>query len=536
MSLRRFTILCVCWFCGLLLAPAVWGAGTSGTIESVSADGKKLIVKPTGDKPKKVFAIPDGVKITLDGKAAKPSDLKDGQQITVFTNSSETVTQIIARTEKEKSTAPAAAPTSKSPSKGKEPKSSPMGTKSSVASESTSNDNGDAKTGDSSQFRGPRRDGHAGTGNNIANSWPKSGPKPLWPANGLGSGYAAVSVANGRIYTMGSVGNDEKVFALNERDGKAGWAVSTGGGAFREGQGDGPRCTPTVDGDRVYALGALGDLVCLDAKSGQRRWHKNILKEFDGRNIQWGICESPLIDGDKVIVTPGGRGATLVALNKNNGNVIWKSRVSGDPNAGYASAIAIEVGGVRQYVNFTARGLIGVRANDGEFLWQNGSAANGTANCSAPVFHDNHIFYGSGYGTGGACVRLESNGNTSHVEEIYKTKQMKNHHGGMVVVDGFLYGCDEERLTCLDLLSGKVIWQDRAPGKGSITFADGMLIVRGERGPVTLVEANSQQYVEKGQFEQPNRSGRNAWAYPVVANGHLYLRDQETLLCYDLRK
>ncbi|MBC7815298.1 MAG: PQQ-like beta-propeller repeat protein, partial [Planctomycetaceae bacterium] len=295
-------------------------------------------------------------------------------------------------------------------------------------------------------------------------------------------------------------------------------------------------CTPTVDGDRLYALGALGDLVCLDAKSGQRRWHKNILKEFGGSAGHWGICESPLIDGEKVIVTPGGRGATLVALNKNNGNLLWKSRVPGDPGPGYASAIAVEVGGVRQYVNFTAGGLIGVRANDGEFLWQNNSAANNTANCSAPVFFENHIFYGSGYSTGGACVRLESNGNTTRAEELYKTKQMKNHHGGMVVVDGFLYGCDEERLTCLDLLSGKVMWQDRSPGKGSITFADGLLIVRNEQGPLTLIEANSQRYVEKGQFDQPNRSGRQAWAYPVVANGHLLLRDQETLLCYDLRR
>ena len=527
MSLRRFSVLCVCWFCGLLIGPAVWAAGTSGTIESISADNNKLIVKPTGDKPKKVFSVPDGVKITVDGKAAKLSDLKDGQQITVFTNNSDTVTQIIVRNEKEKGAAPATAPT---------PKTTPKGKKSSTSAESSSDDNTSGKPGDSPQFRGPRRDGHAGTGNDIANSWPKSGPKPVWPANGLGAGYAAVSVANGRVYTMGAVGNDEKVFSLNERDGKQAWSVSTGGGAFREGQGDGPRCTPTVDGDRVYALGALGDLVCLDAKSGQRRWHKNILKEFDGRNITWGICESPLIDGDKVIVTPGGRGATVVALNKSNGSVIWKSRAPGDPKAGYASAITVEVGGVRQYVNFTASGLIGVRANDGEFLWENSSAANRTANCSAPVFHENHIFYGSGYGTGGACVRLESNGRTTRAEEIYKTKQMKNHHGGMVVVDGFLYGCDEERLTCLDVLSGKVIWQDRSPGKGSITFADGLLIVRSENGPVTLVEANSQQYVEKGQFDQPNRSRKNAWAYPVVANGHLYLRDQETLLCYDLRQ
>lgn len=527
MSLRRFTTLAFCWFCSLTIATTVWAAGTSGTIESVSADRKKITVQPTGDKPKKVFTIPDGVKITLDGKTAKLSDLKDGQQISVFTNSSDTVTQIFARTEKDKSASPASTPM---------PKSSPKTKKSDASSEAASDDNVGGKPGDSPQFRGPRRDGRAGTGNNIANGWPRSGPKGEWSAGGLGSGFAAVAVANGRVFTMGLNGTDEKVFALNERDGKPAWSVSTGGGAYRDGTGDGPRCTPTVDGDRVYALGALGDLVCLDAKNGQRRWHKNILKEFDGRAGHWGICESPLIDGEKVIVTPGGRGATIVALNKNTGSELWKARVPGDPGPGYASAITVDVGGVRQYVNFTARGLVGVRAEDGEFLWQNNSAANGTANCSAAVFHENHIFYGSGYGTGGACMRLESNGNTTSAEEIYKTKDMKNHHGGMVVVDGFVYGCDDNILTCLDMLSGKVMWKERSPGKGSITFADGLLIVRNEQGPLTLVEANSQRYVEKGQFDQPNRSRRNAWAYPVVANGHLYLRDQETLLCYDLRR
>ena len=526
MLIRRIVVGLVCLLCGLIVVPAVWAAVISGTIESVSADRKKVTIKPSGDKPKQVYSIPDGTNITLDGKSAKLGDLQVGQQISVFTSSGESVTRLTVRGGESKPATPATTPT---------PKTTPKSKKSDSA-DSPNDDASGGKPGDSPQFRGPRRDGHAGSGNNISNSWPSSGPKPAWSANGLGSGYAAVSVANGRIYTMGAVGNDEKVIALNERDGRQAWMVSSGGSAFKENMGDGPRCTPTVDGDRIYALGALGDLVCLDAKTGQRRWHKNVLKEFDARSITWGICESPLIDGEKLIVTPGGRGATMVALNKNSGNLLWKARAPGDPGPAYASAIAVEVGGVRQYVNFTARSVIGIRAEDGEFLWQNNSAANGTANCSAPVFHNNHIFYGSGYGTGGACLRLESNGNTTRVEELYKTREMVNHHGGMIVVDGFLYGCDERILTCLDMLSGKVMWKERSPGKGSITFADGMLIVRNEQGPMTLLEANSERYVEKGRFEQPNRSRRQAWAYPVVANGHLLLRDQETLLCYDLRR
>ncbi len=528
MTLRRFKIRLVSLFCALLVATTGWAASTNGRIESVSADRKTITVKPSGDRPKRVFSILDSVKMTLDGNAATLSDLKVGQQVTVFTTSSDTVTLVVVRNEKEKTESlPATTPV---------PKSTPKAKKTDPVAETSSDNNIGGKSSDSPQFRGPRRDGHSGSANNIATSWPSSGPKQAWSAKGLGEGYAAVSVANGRIYTMGLVGTDEKVFALNERDGRPGWSVSTGGGAYRDGSGDGPRCTPTVDGDRVYALGALGDLVCLDAKSGQRRWHKNILKEFNGSSIHWGICESPLIDGEKLIVTPGGRGAAIVALNKNNGSMIWKSKAPGDPPAGYASAIAVEVGGVRQYVTFTSRALIGVRADDGEFLWENSSAANGTANCSAAVFYDNHVFYGSGYGTGGTCLRLESSGNSTRAEEAYKTKDMKNHHGGMVIVDGFLYGCDENILTCLDLKSGKAMWKERAPGKGSITFADGMLIVRSEQGPVTLVEANSQRYVEKGKFDQPNRSRQQSWAYPVVANGNLFLRDQGTLLCYSLRR
>lgn len=532
MLIRHIAVGLVCLLCGLIVVPAVWAAVISGTIESVSADRKKITVKPSGDKPKQVYSIPDGTNISLDGKPAKLVDLKVGQQISVFTSSGESVTRLTVRGGESKPAAPATTPVPKTTP-------APTTTPKSKKSDSTDSPNDDAsggKPGDSPQFRGPRRDGQSGSGNNITKSWPRSGPKPEWSANGLGAGFSAVSVANGRVYTMGLNGNDEKVFAINERDGRPAWSVSTGGGAYKDGSGDGPRCTPTVDGDRLYALGALGDLVCIDAKSGQRRWHKNILKEFGGSAGHWGICESPLIDGEKVIVTPGGRGATVIALNKNNGNLLWKSRVPSDPGPGYASAIAVEVGGVRQYVNFTASGLIGVRADDGEFLWQSDSASNGTANCSAAVFHDNHVFYGSGYGTGGTCLRLESNGNTTRAEEVYKTKDMKNHHGGMVIADGFLYGCDENILTCLDLLSGKVMWKERSPGKGSITLADGLLIVRNEQGPVTLVEANSQRYVEKGQFDQTNRSRRQAWAYPVVANGHLLLRDQETLLCYDLRR
>ena len=313
-AVRRAAVVLVCLLCGLIVVPAVWAAVISGTIESVSADRKKITVKPGGDKPKQVYSIADGTNITLDGRPVKLGELQVGQQVSVFTSSGESVTRLTVRSGESKPAAPpATTPT---------PKTTPKSKKTDSA-DSPSDDASGGKPGDSPQFRGPRRDGHAGSANNISNSWPSSGPKPAWSANGLGAGFSAVSVANGRIYTMGLNGADEKVFALNERDGRPAWSVSTGGGAYKDGTGDGPRCTPTVDGERLYALGALGDLVCLDAKTGQRRWSKNILKEFGGNAGHWGICESPLIDSEKVIVTPGGRGATMVALNKNNGNMLW---------------------------------------------------------------------------------------------------------------------------------------------------------------------------------------------------------------------
>lgn len=518
------------WLYVLLHATNVANAGiVSGTIDSNST--KKVVVKPSGDKPKQTFTVPEDVTVTIDGKAAKASDLKEGLQISVFTTSSGNVTKLVARTGSSSSL-----PTTTTSAEPKVSKS-----KKAEKSKDSNDDDGSSSiggdTGDSPQFRGPNRDGHA-NGNKIAKSWTGQGPRLDWNTPGLGEGYAAVAVSRGRIYSMGLLANDEKVLAMDERTGRPQWGVSTGGEPFRENMGNGPRSVPTVDGDRVYALGCYGDLVCLDAKSGQRRWHKNILKEsgFRDRTITWGISESPLIDGEKLIVTPGGQEATMVALNKNTGELIWRCKVQGNPGPAYSSAIAIDVGGVRQYVNFTQRAVIGVRAEDGEFLWENRSAANGTANCSAPLFYDSHLFYASGYGTGGACLRLESNGNSTRAEELYKSREMVNHHGGMVIVDGFLYGCDEKILTCLNVQTGKVAWRDRSVGKGAITLVDGMLILRSEQGPVALIEANSTRYVERGRFDQPRRSDKPSWAYPVVANGRLFLRDLDNLFCYDLRR
>ena len=368
----------------------------------------------------------------------------------------------------------------------------------------------------------------------MLKEWPSNGPPQLWSANGLGEGYSSIAISNGKLFTMGNQDDDEMVIALDLASGDKRWATRSGR-AFREGQGNGPRGTPTIDGDLVYALGANGDLVCLDIETGRPKWSGNILQEFGGQNITWGICESVLIDGDKLICTPGGREATMVALNKQTGRVIWKSVVPTTPGPAYSSIIAVEVGGVRQYVNFTSAGVVGVRASDGQPMWGQKESANPTANCSSAVFADNCIFTASGYGTGGAMFRLSSSGGKTTSQLGYSTREMQNHHGGMAVVDGYLYGCDEAILTCLELKTGKIAWQSRSVGKGAITIADGRLYVRGEGGALALAEVNSQKYVETGRFDQPQRSDRSAWAHPVVADGKLFLRDMDRLLVYDVK-
>jgi outer membrane protein assembly factor BamB len=300
--------------------------------------------------------------------------------------------------------------------------------------------------------------------------------------------------------------------------------------------GDGPRSTPTVDGNLVYALGGNGDLVCADVKAGDVRWKKNILSEFGGSNIRWGISESVLIDGDRLICTPGGKQATIVALDKQSGDTLWKSVVPGGSEAGYASAIVADVGGVRQYIQFLAAGTAGVRAEDGAFLWGDNSSANGTANCSTPLFTNDMVFTASGYGTGGTLLRLSTKGEKTESKVAYTTKEMKNHHGDMVVVDGFLYGSNDPGiLTCMELKTGKVRWTSRSPGKGSVIYADGHLYVRSEEGPVALVQANPSACNEHGLFDQPERSGAKAWAHPAIAHGRLFLRDQDNLLCYSIK-
>jgi outer membrane protein assembly factor BamB len=530
------------------------------------------------------------------------------------------------------------------------------------------------------QWQGPQRDATSKeTG--LLQAWPKAGPPLTWRINGLGGGYSSPSVAKGRLFGMSSRGADEVVWALNEQDGKEVW-VTRLGQALTEGmpQGkEGAGCTPTVDGDLLYVIGLSGDVVCLRVQDGSIVWRKNLQTDFGGVLPTWRFNESPLIDGDKLICTPGGTEGTLIALNKKNGDVLWKTIVrdtspgsppnappsmmatlpvlvaldangdkeisadeiknastalakldkdsdgkivedevrpagSGDrqrggppgrpgrgggfrfvpvhaaldadennevseaeiknaavalpkldknqdgklsedevgpparrnSGAGYASAIAVDFGGQRQYVQLTARSLVGVSANDGKLLWRyDKPASRGGINCSTPAYVDGKVFGASAYGNGGGMAKLEKQPDGSiKAEEAWFSKNMENHHGGVIVHEGALYGANGGNgggyLVCLDFNTGDVLWNEadrdkRRTTKGSVAFADGRIYYRTEEGPIVLFEPSRTEYLERGRFEQPDRTDKPAWQHPVIANGKLYIRDQDTLFCYDIK-
>lgn len=532
------------------------------------------------------------------------------------------------------------------------------------------------------QWQGPERTARSKETGLLA-EWPKDGPPLAWKINGLGGGDSAPSIAAGRIYGMSHRGSDEFVWALSEKDGKEIWAVriapayTTSWPQSKEG----PSATPTVDGDRLYVMGLAGNVACLQVADGKVIWQRNLMADFGGRMPMWSYRESPLVDGDKVICTPGGEETTMVALNKLTGETIWKNYVpdragetqnrgsstnrpnvietdlllstldkdhnkvisadelaasptvlltldknqdgklsedevtpanagsSGqgrrrgpgvmrmmkahsamdanedgelvaleiqnaavalqkinanrddnltedevgmkhfgpqDTGAAYSSAIAIDFGGQRQYVQFLARTVAGVSAADGKLLWRYDKPANGMRlNISTPIYHDGHVFAASAYGAGGGLARLnkEANGGFA-AEEVWFSKAMENHHGGVILHDGALFGANGGNgggyLACLDFKTGEVLWNERDSDKrrvtkGSVAFADGRIYYRTEEGPIVLIEPSRKEYLERGRFNQPERTDKPAWAHPVVANGKLYIRDQDTLFCYDVK-
>lgn len=535
------------------------------------------------------------------------------------------------------------------------------------------------------QWQGPDRTARSKeTG--LLKEWPKEGPPLAWKVKGLGGGDSTPSVAAGRIYGMSHRGSDEMVWALSEKDGNEIWAVRIAPAHTQSWpqSKEGPSATPTVDGDRLYVMGLAGNVACLQASDGKVLWQRNLVADFGGRSPMWSFRESPLVDGDKLICTPGGEETTMVALNKIKGETIWRSFVpdragggqpqnrgpggggpsamqndpvlsildkdhnkeisteelaaaptvlleldknkdgklsedevspqrgdgqsrprprrgpgimrmmkalsaldadeSGtieeaeiknavaalqkldvnhdgklteeeagmkymgpqDTGAAYSSPIAIDFGGQRQYVQLLAMTVAGVSAADGKLLWRYDKPANGMRiNISTPIYHDGHVFATSAYGAGGGLARLTKNANGEFAaEEVWSSKSMENHHGGVILHDGALFGANGGNgggyLACLDFKTGEVLWNEaesskRRVTKGSVAFADDRIYYRTEEGPIVLIEPSRKAYIERGRFDQLERTDKPAWAHPVIANGKLYIRDQDTLFCYDIK-
>lgn len=386
------------------------------------------------------------------------------------------------------------------------------------------------------QWRGPNRGG-VSKETGLLKAWPADGPQRLWVFRDAGVGYAGFAVVGDTLYTMGERGEVEHLIAVNVADGSEKWATKMGGHFTYRNWGDGPRGTPTVDGEHVYALGANGGLVCAKASDGKIVW-RTTMSKFGGETPKWGYAESVLVDGDQLVCTPGGRQGAILALNKKTGAPIWQSKEFTEP-AEYSSIIIAEHNGARQYIQLTMKKAAGVDARSGRVLWTHDWPGR-TAVIPTPIFHDGHVFLTSGYGVG--CELIEI-GRGNNVRSIYKNKDLDDHHGGVVLVDGHVYGHGNTGgWICQAFKTGEIKWSEkRTLGKGCVTYADGRLYCLSERdGTVALIEASPQGWNEHGRFRLDPQTRQRApsgaiWSHPTVANGRLYLRDQELLSCYDIK-
>lgn len=389
-------------------------------------------------------------------------------------------------------------------------------------------------------FRGAdRTDVSKETG--LLSKWPADGPKVAWTSKGLGVGFSSVAVMGDMIYTLGDVDKDCLLFGIDRKTGTQKWKLKVGpnggGGGYT-----GPRCTPSTDGENVYALGFAGDLVCA-TKGGKEVWRKNFAKDFKGRAGGWSYSESPLIDGDKLIATPGGSKAAVVAFNKKTGAVEWSGAIpDGDDSAGYSSVVIGNQGGTKQYITLMANGLVSFDAKTGKMLWRYGTGKDrfgqNTANIPTPIVSGDYVFASAGYNRGAALLKITKSGAEFAVEEIYWKKELTNKHGGVLLVGDKLYGDrdDSGNPWCADLMTGNVVWSRKGGeghGSASLTYADGKLYIRYSDGWVALVDATADKYTLLSEFKVPN--GRNnTWAHPVVSGGKLYIRELDTLYCHDI--
>jgi len=393
---------------------------------------------------------------------------------------------------------------------------------------------GQAAGADWPQFHGPRRDNKSDEAG-LLKEWPEGGPKLLWTAKGIGHGFSCVAVAGGLVYITGNVGPDTLITAF-DLDGKVAWTAKNGPAYTREHPGT--RSTPTIDGGRLYHENAEGDVACLDAKTGRLIWALNILKKFGGRNITWGLAESLLIDGDRLICVPGGEEVGIVALNKLTGETVWTAKGIGE-KPGYSSPIVVEHKGLRLVVALMAKALVGVNADTGEFLWKFEHTTPFDESIFLPLYQDGHIFFSTAHARGCRLLRLNVEGKKCSVELVWRSEKLDSHHGGVVLHEGRLYGfCHgnyKPRWDCLEFQTGKEMHSEATGAGGSVTFADGMIYAMDERGTVVLIKPDPSRRLVVSQFKLPRGGPGPFWAHPVVCGGRLYLRHSDTLFAYDVK-
>jgi outer membrane protein assembly factor BamB len=383
------------------------------------------------------------------------------------------------------------------------------------------------------QFLGPAGDGiSSDTG--LLRQWPDGGPRLLWTARGIGEGYSSVAIADGRIVTAGNIGRQTVVTAMDTR-GQILWQ-SPNGPAWT-GSYPGTRSTPTIDGDRIYHQNPTGDLVCLLAADGTSQWTVNVLERFGSSNIRWALAESLLIDGPRVISTPGGPNTAVVALDKMTGETVWQSESADGDLTAYASPALIEYQGRRLILTMTALAFIGVDADTGKLYWRWPHRAEYDINVLKPIFHEGRVFISSGYGTGSQMLQLIVDDQRVAVEPLWSNREFDNHQDGTLLIDGYLYGSNHRGTWfCLDWDTGAVQYRNRGIGRGSLTYADGMLFMLSQRSEVGLVECTPDEYRLVSQFRLPKKGDGPSWAYPVVCGGRLYIRHGNYLYCYDVSK
>lgn len=377
--------------------------------------------------------------------------------------------------------------------------------------------------GDWPHWRGPNYDGISRE-TELINSWPESGPEELWRIP-LGKGFSGVSVVGASAYTMYSDGGDEYVTCLDVANGEQRWRVRSGE-TFKDSLGDGPRATPTIHEGRVYSHGATGSILCLNAGTGDKVWGLNSLETFGANNVGWGLSASPFVLGERVIFVVGGQeGKSLVALNKDSGDTVWTSL---DDKAGYATPILIEVDDMKQLVVFTAKAVVGISPEDGAELWRFPWETNEDANVAQPIFHGNRLFISSGFDSGASMLELTVQGGKTTVNELWRSRKMKNFMSSCILVDGYLYGFSATILTCMDFRTGDVKWTQRGFARGSLLAADGKLIIYGERAKLALAEASPESF--KQLAVAPVLSGKT-WTVPTLADGRLFVRNDKELVC-----